>query len=141
MSKKLNIIKAMKMPIGTEFEVVYDDGFKFDEGNKVKLEKCTSGSRLAWLNGDDVYCGNQFITATFISIQQPVSFAEAIKNPNKKIKIEIDSAYYSKELKERLNKFMSISTIFLLLGSVLNSGELFRLIDTCKCYIGESEED
>lgn len=129
------------MPIGTEFEVVYDDGFKFDEGNKVKLEKCTSGSMLTWLNGEDVYCGNQFITATFIPIQKPVSFMEAIANPSNKIKVDINQLEYLDGTKEKLNKYMSIRQMFIMMEERFTNIGITDVINNGKWYIEESEAD
>lgn len=85
MSKELNIIEAVNMPIGTEFEMIRDgkkervflkkDDPEFGQDDilftdKEDLDSEDTGYFIAYKN---------FINAKFIPIQKPVSFMEAIE--------------------------------------------------------------
>lgn len=90
MSKKLNIIQAMEMSVGTEFRVV-----DFYEKNKiVKILKNESDSSckkyLVWGGSEDfqVNVTETTMAAKFIPIQKPVSFMEVVKS-NKRCKVEL----------------------------------------------------
>ena len=78
---KLNIIEAMKMPIGTSFKVLH----------KIQGENCQTmiiadshGEKVFKWSEDDMAMIREYtIDATFIPIQQPVSFMEAIESYSK----------------------------------------------------------
>ena len=138
MSKKLNIIEAMKMPIGTEFEVVYKDGAI--DSIKVTLKAPNGIKFLEWNSGNIVLANNGIIDATFIPIQQPVSFTEAITS-GKRIKVdvtELNEKYDRTILNEYWNNvYISINDI---LNMLAGASKRNIIILEGKWYIEESEE-
>lgn len=122
--KELNIIEAMKMPIGTEFEV------------KPSIESCTAPNMyihegkgeaiLKLKNGDFVLATESILSATFIPIQQPVSFMEAIISENR-IKVVIDNWEFS-------DVYMKPSEMLTRLGNVCDKWRI-RIIKYGKWYI------
>lgn len=83
--KELNIIEAIKMPVGTEFTIkpsivscscpnVFING---DKGEKVLVLK----------NKELVPTAESILSAKFIPIQKPVSFMEAVES-GKKVKVD-----------------------------------------------------
>lgn len=80
LSKKLNIIEAMKMPIGTEFEVILNG----ENGCVAKIleSRVASKKQLVWDNraNTSIFITDSITDATFIPIQQPVSFMEVIES-------------------------------------------------------------
>ena len=87
MSKKLTITEALKMPVGTEFEVHYNDGGKAAKKMILK-ENENERKYLGWIDGNYLKVFEFLINATFIPIQQPVSFMEAITS-GKRIKVDV----------------------------------------------------
>lgn len=83
MSKELNILQAIEMPVGTEFEIVYKNGIKSPV--KTVLDKCKNFI-IGNTEDEEEVASHDFITAKFIPIQKPVSFMEAVKS-GKKIKV------------------------------------------------------
>ena len=77
MSKELNIIEAVNMPVGTEFEVFFKSGRKGTQ--KVIVSEELGSHKLIWEDGKDVKSYGCIINAKFIPVQKPVSFMEAIK--------------------------------------------------------------
>ena len=75
MSKELNILQAIEMPVGTEFEVIYKNGIK----SVIKTVLDESRNFVMVSDEDLESATHKFITAKFIPIQKPVSFMEAIK--------------------------------------------------------------
>lgn len=141
MSKKLNIIEAMKMPIGTEFEV------------KPSIESCTAPNMyihegkgeaiLKLKNGDFVLATESILSATFIPIQQPVSFMEAIEegSEDKKVKVVMDRITFPKHFTDALNKYMTLNEIFKFMSEHLSRVGIRNVIKEGKWYIEESEDD
>ena len=81
MSKELNILQAIEMPVGTEFEIVYKSGVK----SPIKTVLDKNKNFVIKIGGDSENATHDFVTAKFIPIQEPVSFIEASKS-NKKIR-------------------------------------------------------
>ena len=79
MNKELNIIEAVNMPAGTEFEMFSKSGIK--ETQKVIVSEVFGSRKLIWEDGKDVRAYGCTINARFVSTQQnPVSFMEAVKS-------------------------------------------------------------
>lgn len=138
------------MPIGTEFEVEYKDGFVFEDSNTVRLNGLLDGKELTWLNGEKATCGSKFIDSIFIPIQQPVSFMEVV-NSDKKCRVEhpiinsrvlngstMNLCLEAKEMKE--GKCLKLNWILYIIGYSVDSEMLRTVIKEGKWYIEESEE-
>ena len=82
MSKDYNILEAIKMPIGTEFEVVNENG-EIEDTKAILISGIDDSANkiLAW-NGCRNYpliiCDTN-LQSKFIVVEKPVSFIEAIK--------------------------------------------------------------
>lgn len=108
MSKELNIIQAMEMPVGSEFKVIHDNG-------RTNRYKAILGMEydykfLKWDNGEYLNLTSKNLNSKFIPIQKPVSFMEVaeyvIKNKTT-IRATAKKLGYSKttiqtDLRERL---------------------------------------
>ncbi|AGX43979.1 hypothetical protein [Clostridium saccharobutylicum] len=141
MSKKLNIIEAMKMPIGTEFEVIFN-GEKISNNTMIislALTRTKEYKIIDWKfhPKDTVMKPYDFlINGVFIPIQQPVSFMEVVKT-KRKVKVECEGYFKVREyrcLHEILQKIIDN-----------NFGEedkaLNNFITKGKWYIEESGAD
>jgi hypothetical protein len=150
MSKKLNIIEAMKMPIGTLFNIKIEKtentpGFLI---TNIVLEGNINEKRRAFLNlATDEYLNlfSDYLDATFIPVQQPVSFMEAITS-GKRIKVDVT------ELNEKYrngiyiilnsywnNVYFTIDVILKMLSEEPKNRN--KIILEGKWYIEESEAD
>lgn len=118
------------MPIGTEFRVKFQSG-NFEECN-IKLTTNNYGELFHWCDDSKVKPYIDLINATFIPIQQPVSFMEAI-NSGKRIKCVHDRFVSS-------DKYMSIPQMFQKFYCGADDFPL-DLINNGKWYIEESEAD
>ena len=78
MNKELNIIEAVNMPIGTEFEVFFKSGRKGTQ--KVIVSEELGSHKLIWEDGKDVKSYGCIINAKFIPVQKPVNFINAVKS-------------------------------------------------------------
>ncbi len=82
MSKDYNILEAIKMPIGTEFEVMNKNG-KIEDTKAILISGTDDSANkiLAW-NGNRncplTICDTN-LQSKFIVVEKPVSFIEAIK--------------------------------------------------------------
>ncbi|AQS10597.1 hypothetical protein CLOBY_27420 [Clostridium saccharobutylicum] len=135
MSKKLNIIEAMKMPIGTEFEV------KPSIGNcscpNLFLKDGKGEGVLVSVFGHSIIATQSILEATFIPIEKPVSFMEAVaKAKTNRFRIEHELLP-----KTKLGHTLR-STIYTLINHLdLSNDEIVDVILNSKCYIEESEAD
>ena len=84
MNKELNIIEAVNMPAGTEFEVFFKSGRKDDL--KVIVSEVLGSHKLIWEDGKDVKAYGCTINARFVPVQKPVRFMEAV-NSGKRIRV------------------------------------------------------
>lgn len=132
MSKKLNIIEAMKMPIGTEFEVFSTLNRKADV-NMILRENENNKKYLEWVDNEPLKVFEFLMDTTFIPIQQPVSFMEAITS-GKRIKCVHDR--FSKR-----DKYITISEMFNRMSNSGNYDFIPTLVNEAKWYIEESEAD
>ena len=78
MNEELNIIEAVNMPVGTEFEMFSKSGIK--ETQKVIVSEVLGSRKLIWEDGKDVKAYGYTMNAKFIPVQKPVSFMEAVKS-------------------------------------------------------------
>ena len=142
MSKELNIIEAMNMPLGTEFIIKYNDGNK----RKVELvevnEIGNNNVLLKYLDAIDktknyyVDLHRDLVFAKFIPIQKPVSFIEAVKSGKRvKVKHKLMSEIEETELKE----FEFISWI--LFAITKENIDVKEIIINGKWYIEEDDEE
>lgn len=127
--KKLNIIEAVKMPIGTEFEVHYND----DEqaiANMI-LKTGDKGTKyLDWIDTNIPLRVFAFLAdTTFIPIQKPVSFIEAITS-GKRIKCEYEKFNQS-------GIYMTMNTLFKLFSLSYSADFIPNLIKEGKWFIEE----
>lgn len=78
--KELNIMVAMQMPIGTEFEVIIN-GNKYCCVAKILKSKDTGVKELVWDNraNTQIFITDSILNAKFIPIQNPVNFMEAVE--------------------------------------------------------------
>ena len=144
MSKKLNIIEAIKMPIGTEFEVIFD-GEKIENNTMIIYrslhDKATKN--IDWVcHPQDTFMQpyDFLINGLFIPIQQPVSFMEVVKS-GKKCKVEhelidTDLTVYSNK---KISDFNDLNWVLFTLTD--NQIDIKTIIQEGKWYIEESEAD
>ncbi|MDF2881536.1 MAG: hypothetical protein K0R54_2093 [Clostridiaceae bacterium] len=132
---KLNIIEAMKMPIGTTFEVSFEDRFAFAKTEILYIALMGCKNFYYKENNQSVDMLNErYITATFITIQQPVSFMEVV-NSDKKCKVE------HQLIKDKMLSFNTFSDVLEALSVYHSSIQLRQIIKEGKWYIKESEAD
>ncbi|NFI95601.1 hypothetical protein FC961_14595 [Clostridium botulinum] len=108
MNKELNIIEASSMPLGTEFKVIFKDGSKCS--HIVSFGNCKFYQDK---NVDDSI-HVLFINATFIPIQQPVSFMEALKS-GKRVRVDIDDLIFT-DIKYKFNTYQRMEELIELMG-------------------------
>ena len=138
MSKELNILQAIEMPVGTEFRVVYKDSIKMAI-KKTVLDK--NRNFVAVSDGDLESTTHNFVTAKFIPIQKPVSFEEAICS-NKRIKVVVPKELndkYSNGITCLLNDYWNneYETVENILKMLAKHSKREFLIKECKWYIEE----
>lgn len=138
---KLNIIEAMKMPIGTSFKVFH----------KIQGENCQTmiiadshGEKVFKWSEDDMAMIREYtIDAIFIPIQQPVSFMEVV-NSDKRCKVDFSEIGLPDIYKERIekfsNKYNSFGQILFDLSNCFATRDFKLIILNSKWYIEESEE-
>ena len=98
MSKDYNILEAIKMPIGTEFEVVNENG-EIEDTKAILISGIDDSANkiLAWngyRNCPLTICDTN-LQSKFIVVEKPVSFIEAIKayTNGKDIMCELDGGH------------------------------------------------
>jgi len=147
MSKKLNIIEAMKMPIGTEFEIIINgksEGLafikRFSADDKGKCLYWKEDRRFILRAESQITITDETIDATFIPIQQPVSFMEAITS-GKKVRVDCEG-YFSVDKKyyRVVEVFKNIITSNRQYGNEVVDKAMNSFIAKGKWYIEESEE-
>ena len=84
MNKGLNIIEAVNMPIGTEFEMFFKSGRKGTQKVIVSVE--LDSHKLIWEDGKDVKFYGDIINAKFIPVPKSVSFIDAVES-EKRIRV------------------------------------------------------
>lgn len=140
MSKKLNITEAMKMPIGTEFEVFSTLNRKADV-NMILRENENNKKYLEWVDNEPLKVFEFLMDTTFIPIQQPVSFMEVVKSDKKcKVEHKLMNCHFD-EYSFNLKGYKFFSNVMETLGDVHTSRELRKIILEGKWYIEEIEAD
>ncbi|WP_252233751.1 hypothetical protein [Clostridium sp. ZS1] len=130
MSKELNILQAIEMPIGTEFEV------KFKKP-RIILKDITlvgngKGERKTFINSKtnkSLSLSEDYFNAKFIPIQKPVSFIQAI-NSGKRIKC-MHSRFSKSDI------YMSIIKMFEMMSNSPCRDFIPTLINEGKWYVEE----
>jgi hypothetical protein len=147
MIKKLNIIEAMKMPIGTEFNVEYKDTI---DDSTISIKGGSGGTKIfIWADGERLALSDRTLKATFIPIQQPVNFMQVIES-DKRCRVEheimhnLSKQTYCNEnaIKDDVNdmldgKYMSLDKILSALSWKLGADELSAVIKKGKWYLEE----
>lgn len=130
MSKELNILQAIEMPVGTEFEVV------FNNGNKRLIKTVLDKNRnfVAEWAGNLEGATHDFVTAKFIPIQKPVSFMEAVKAYSDGKTIRCDYKEFNGEETTNIYKYGGIDKP---IEDTCNFGISTREILNGKWYIKE----
>ena len=82
----MNIKEAFSYPIGTEFDVIFKDGTKYNTGNVVYIDsycfnKKTDNKRFKWRYDNEI-CSLDLamLTADYELVNKLVSFEEAVKS-------------------------------------------------------------
>ena len=135
MSKELNILQAIEMPVGTEFKILnagkdYENS-AYSKTAIVSVSECNSKILLG--DGVDEFGFNDYIAGLkFEVIQKPVSFMEALKS-GKKLKVE--HPLMSEIIETEIKEFDSISWI---LFAITNENiDVREIILNGKWYIEE----
>ena len=157
MSKELNILQAIEMPVGTEFKILNakkdDKNSAYSKTAIVSVSECNSKILLG--DGVDEFGFNDYIAGLkFEVIQKPLSFMEAVKS-GRRIKVEhnlIDDIILNKEdgyfrsysshnreavERFRNKEFMSVDLLLLALGYLFNELEIAKIITDGKWHIEE----
>jgi hypothetical protein len=126
------------MPIGTEFRVKFQSG-NFENYN-IKTTTNMYGEVFQWCDDSKAKPYIDLINATFIPIQQPVSFMEVVKSKKRCIvKHElIDDECLDTRDKEELTTFNTLSWVLFTITN--NQIDVEEIILNGKWYIEESEE-
>ena len=126
MSKELNIIEAVNMPIGTEFEIFFKSGRKGTQ--KVIVSEELESHKLIWEDGHDVKAYGCTINARFVPVQKPVSFIDAVKSGKR---IRVSSPEYE------LIDFCTIGNAIHKLSLMISEEYMRKVILNGKWYIEE----
>ena len=145
-SKKLNIIEAMKMPIGTEFEVLLN-GDKFGCVAKILKLEGNSKKQLVWDNraNSSIVLTDSVADAVLIKIQQPVSFMEVV-NSDKKCKVDFSNIglpnhWDARVLKFKNKNYITFGQLMYDLSNTCGTDVLRKIFKEAKWYVEESEDD
>ena len=126
MNKELNIIEAVNMPIGTEFEVFFKSGRKDDL--KVIVSEVLGSHKLIWEDGKDVKAYGCMINARFVPVPKPVSFIDAVKSGKR---IRVSSPWY------KIYDFCDIGNVIHKLSLMVSEEYMRKVILNGKWYIEE----
>ena len=125
MNKELNIIEAVNMPVGTEFEMFSKSGIK--ETQKVIVSEVFGSRKLIWEDGKDVKAYGYTINSKFIPVPKPVSFIDAVKSGKR---IRVSSPWY------KIYDFCDIGNVIRKL-SAMSDEYMRKVILNGKWYIEE----
>lgn len=150
MNKELNIIEAVNMPAGTEFEMFSKSGIK--ETQKVIVSEVLGLHKLIWEDGKEVKAYGYTMNAKFVPIQKPLTFMEAVKSGGE-IRIEhelidkykplMNTNYLNDDYLElccnTLTKggYLEISDLLCALGYLFGNEKVSKILTEGKFYIEE----
>lgn len=147
MNKAYNIIEAVNMPTGTEFEVKFNDGYKNMFDNKMMVCKDDDGYKsLVWPAHEKGVTDGMLINAKFYKIPKAITFKEAVES-GKKVRItrKISVLAYPDEamLKDDLNeyetgKYVSLSEMLGILYWCIPWSEINNIFKE-KCWLIEED--
>lgn len=134
------------MPIGSQFniEIKATENTPAFLITNIVLKGNINEKRRAFLNSaTDEYLNlfSDYLDATFIPIQQPVSFMEAIANEYNRVRVDLTGLNFYSKAKENLNKYMSVKEMFKALYMHFSDYGISQAIKEGKWYIEESEAD
>ena len=111
----MNINEAFSYPIGTEFNVIFEDGTKYNTGNVVYIDsycfnKKTDNKRFKWRYDNEI-CSLDLamLTADYELVNKLVSFEEAVKS-GKPISFKYDGTVIKNCNLRELSTALSIRT-------------------------------
>ena len=138
MSKELNIIEAVNMPVGTEFKIIFENGCT----DTIILKSIADEKEFVNKSIGNCYAlTSAIINSKFIPMQKPVSFKEVVEAcGNKKVKVDISKIDFNREIPfyiKKLNNFVQISTILNIISENFCSYEIKLIIQEGKWYIEE----
>ena len=138
MSKELNIIEAVNMPVGTEFKIIFENGCT----DTIILKSIADEKEFVNTSIGNCYAlTSAIINSKFIPMQKPVSFKEVVEAcGNKKVKVDISKIDFNREIPfyiKKLNNFVRISTILNIISENFCSYEIKLIIQEGKWYIEE----
>lgn len=139
---KLNIIEAMKMPIGTEFKVIFND--EVIENNTMIIYQSLDNDKnkhMDWkCHPKDTFMKpyDFLINGIFIPIEKPVSFQEVIDKDCILCRVEHEhiNSWLSPDSIEKINEYLEFNKLMELL-SELPSDELKIVLKYGRWYIKE----
>lgn len=142
MSKELNIIEAMKMPVGTEFKVIIDGELR---ENTMKLFSYQDIDKMFkyidWFSHPKDICLKSYdwlINTKFIPVQKPVDFIKAY-NSKKLIRVEhkLIKPSYDPEIVGIRDDYSSIDTVLYQLTKKFTQQNFRDIIDNGEWFILE----
>jgi hypothetical protein len=143
--EELNIIEAMKMPVGTEFKVIFN-GEKIENNTMIIYRSLGTDKdkHIDWkCHPQDTFMKpyDFLINGIFIPISKPVSFMEAVSNEKNMIKVDIEDMIVgiSDDLKEQLREYNTIGATLYCLSNYFTNESLVKIFQEGKWYIEESE--
>lgn len=136
----MNILEAIKYPVGTEFEV-WGYSTEHHEGIVIiqEAESGHVGSKKMFWKGSNTPVGVSDYTTECVykSAEIAVSFMEAVSNPRNRIRVDLSDLSFTESTTNRLNQFETIPNMLLLLEEHLNSKGISEAITDGKWYAKE----
>lgn len=153
MSKELNIIEALRMDIGTRFNIDEETGIVVIKGSSEfedelkEHEGFLSNKFLCWEDGGEkLELGDWESELKFTPIQKPITFMEAIETQNK-FKCDISNLNlkdfensdmkYCKRVIKAFNQYMTLEHFIYLLDDFFFSDDQREILTNAKFYVEE----
>lgn len=147
--KELNILQAIEMPVGTEFNITDEENnvkviIKSSDEFRNKLRENSAGfiskKFICWANtGEEITLGDYEASLKFIPIQKPVSFIKAVEasKEGKRLRVVHDVYCEAKEFKEIGKLFEMIIKVNKLFGDETVNKAIIETILNGEWYIEE----